>query len=185
MQPATLAEKWTYRDMLERLPPESRYELRANQLLEMSPAPSGEHQKISKRLFRLLDRFVTQHHLGEVDYAPFDVRLDENNVVQPDILFIAQTNTGQMTRQGFEGVPDLLVEIISPSSHYRDTFEKKADYERFGVLEYWLVDPANRVIEVFTLREGQYQLHSFVAENGTALSALLPGFEAPSGEVFG
>lgn len=185
MKTATTLEKWTYRDTLERLPPESRYELHDNQLIDLSPAPNSAHQSISSELQFLLTSYVKQHSAGKIVAAPFDVILDQANTVQPDLCFISTQNLSNLTIRGFEGVPDLLVEIISPSSHYRDTVEKKADYERFGVLEYWLIDPANRVIEVFALREGRYQLHSFVAENGTATSALLPGFEAASGVVFG
>ncbi|MDW8289065.1 MAG: Uma2 family endonuclease, partial [Flammeovirgaceae bacterium] len=85
-----------------------------------------------------------------------------------------------------EGIPNLVVEIISPSTFYRDSVEKFELYERYGVEEYWLVEPANQVIEVFRLVNGKYKLHSFVSceEGEVAKSAILQGFEVRREEVF-
>jgi Uma2 family endonuclease len=184
METKSVTQTWTYDQMLAQLPAESRYEIIHGELIDMSPAPNPEHQRILKNLFRKLDLFVENQQSGEVNFAPYDVLLDQTNLVQPDIFLIAKENTGRTTKKGFTGVPDLVVEIISPSSHYRDTVEKKALYERFGVKEYWLIDPANRVIEVFSLQNNQYILHAFVAEEGKATSALLEGFEVHSSDLF-
>jgi len=175
---------WTYEDMQAKLPAESRYEIMNSELIDMSPVPNPEHQRILKKLFRAMDTFIKNKYLGEVNFAPYDVILNQGNVAQPDIFFIAKANAGRVSSKGYEGVPDLTVEIISPSSHYRDTVEKKALYERFGVKEYWLIDPANRVIEVFALQNGEYALHAFVAEEGKASSAVLEGFEVDSSNIF-
>jgi Uma2 family endonuclease len=168
---------WTYQRMVNELPAESRYEIINSQLHDMSPTPNSEHQRLSRELEFLLISFVKNNKLGEVFHAPFDTILDKQNVVQPDILFIANDNLKIITKKCVEGVPDLLVEIISPSSYYRDQVEKKELYERFGVKEYWIIDPANRVIEIFILKENKYALHAFVAEEGKVASALLQGFE--------
>jgi Uma2 family endonuclease len=150
----------------------------------MSPAPSPEHQEISAEFGFLILGFVKRKKSGKVLFAPMDVKLSASQVVQPDILFISNPHLKIITKKCVEGVPDLVVEIISPSSHYRDTVEKKALYERFGVKEYWLIDPANRVMEVFSLQNGKYALHAFVAEEGQASSALLEGFEVHSSDIF-
>jgi len=184
METKAVTQVWTYEDILAKLPAESRYEIINGELIDMSPAPNPEHQSILKKLFRAMDTFIESKQLGEVNFAPYDVILDQRNVVQPDIFFIAKANVGRVSSKGYEGVPNLTVEIISPSSHYRDTVEKKALYERFGVKEYWLIDPANRVMEVFSLQNGQYALHAFVAEEGKASSALLEGFEVDSSNIF-
>ena len=75
------------------------------------------------------------------------------------------------------GTPDLIVEIISPSSVKKDRYEKKDLYERFGVREFWLADPNNRTIEIFAFSENAYRLQSFADAENKAVSTVLPGFE--------
>jgi Uma2 family endonuclease len=179
----TLVKHWTYEALVEHFPPETPCEIIENELF-MSPAPNTEHQDISGELEFLLRTFCKKNQLGKIYDAPFDVIVDENNVVQPDIIFISNQNLEKLTKRGFEGVPDLVVEIISPSTFYRDSYEKKDFYEKIGVKEYWLIEPANRVIEVFVLENGKYQLHSLVVEKGTAQSKILEGFEAVAKEIF-
>lgn len=122
--------------------------------------------------------------------APFDVIFSESRVVQPDILFIASANLHKISKRGFEGVPDLIVEIISPSTFHHDSVTKFRLYEQEGVLEYWLIEPANRVIEVFGLEKGKFELHCFVVQeegskNTRATSKLLEGFAIEAAEIFG
>lgn len=168
---------WTYQRMAEELPAESRYEIINSELYDKSPTPNTEHQRISRKLEMLFILFVEQNKLGEVFHAPFDTILDKGNVVQPDILYVAKENSHIITKKCIEGTPDLVIEIISPSSYYRDQVEKKDLYERFGVKEYWIIDPAHKVIEIFTLKENKYMLHAFVAEEGKVESALLQEFK--------
>ncbi len=181
----TIEKIRTYADLLREFPSETRVELINNEIF-MPPAPSFEHQIISKKTFKVFDFFVESKDLGQIIYAPFDVILDEYTVVQPDIVFISKEHLEKITSRGLRGVPDLVVEIISPSTFHRDSVEKFQLYERFGVREYWLVEPANQVIEVFSLEQGKYVLHSFVSseEGEIAKSALLAGFEVKRSEVF-
>lgn len=180
-----LEKIWTYSDLVREFPSETRVELINNELY-MPPAPSFEHQIASKKTFKILDVFVELKQLGQVLYAPFDVLLDKYTVVQPDILFVSKDNLQNISSRGLEGVPDLVVEIISPSTFHRDSVEKYQLYERYGVKEYWLVEPANQVIEVFKLENGKYALYSFVSSEAgeVAKSALLEGFEVKREEVF-
>ncbi|GAB4327523.1 MAG: Uma2 family endonuclease [Flammeovirgaceae bacterium] len=179
----TLLKTYTYQDLLSEFSPETRCEIIANELF-MPPAPSTEHQFISRDLSVELHLFVKRNQKGQVAVAPFDVILDENNVVQPDIVFIANENLKYLTKRGFEGVPDLVVEIISPSTFYRDSVEKKDLYEKFGVKEYWIVEPANKVVEIFTLQNEKYVLHQFAAEQGKVQSKLLQGLEINLNDIF-
>lgn len=176
-------KEWTYQRMVKELPEESRYEIINSELYDMSPTPNSEHQRISRELEFLLISFVKKNKLGEVFHAPFDTILDKRNVVQPDILFIANDNSKIITKKCIEGVPDLVVEIISPSSYYRDQVEKKDLYERFGVKEYWIIDPANKVIQIFILQENKYVLHAFIAEEGKVTSSVLQGFEVTIDDI--
>ncbi|MCS6796854.1 MAG: Uma2 family endonuclease [Raineya sp.] len=178
-----LQKTYTYADLLSEFPAETRCEIIKNELF-MPPAPNPEHQDISRDLGFYLLLFVRQNNLGKIYYAPFDVILDINNVVQPDIIFIDSENLKNLTKRGLEGVPDLVVEIISPSTFYRDSVEKKDLYEKFGVQEYWIVEPANRVIEIFTLQNGKYVLHQFAVEQGKVQSKLLQGFEVDLQMIF-
>jgi len=179
----TLEKNWTYQTLQEHFFEEVRCEIIANELF-MSPAPNTEHQEVSGEIEFLLRTFCKKNKLGKIFDAPFDVIIDENNVVQPDLLFISNENLPKLTKRGFEGVPDLVVEIISPSTFYRDSVEKKDFYEQIGVSEYWLIEPANQVIEVFTLKNGKYQIFSLVVEKGVAKSKILQGFEVNSEEIF-
>jgi Uma2 family endonuclease len=176
---------WTYTDLVKEFPSETRVELINNELY-MPPAPSFEHQEISSELGFLLQSFVKGRGIGKLLYVPFDVLLDKYTVVQPDILFVSKDNLQNISSRGLEGVPDLVVEIISPSTFHRDSVEKYQLYERYGVKEYWLIEPANQVIEVFKLENGKYALYSFVSSEAgeVAKSALLEGFEVKREEVF-
>lgn len=116
-----------------------------------------------------------------------DVVLGPGEVVQPD-LFVLLGDPSRKVEGSFKGTPDLAVEIVSPSSFRRDNVEKRALYARFGVQEYWLVDPAHRVIEVNRLQDGAYVLHAMAidaeGEPDTVTSALLPDLRATLAEVF-
>jgi Uma2 family endonuclease len=180
----TLEKIWTYEMLITEFAPETRVELLDNEIF-MPPSPSPDHQRTSRNLEFLLYEFVRKNKLGEVFDAPFDVILSNTKVVQPDIVFISTKNLPNITKRGYEGIPDLIVEIISPSTFYHDSVTKFRLYEALGVQEYWLLEPANKVIEVFRLENGKYELHCFVVETGKATSKLLQGFEVEAGEIFG
>src|SRR5438552_57223 len=169
------ARRWTYEEY-SRLDDDQRYEIINGDLL-MAPAPDIWHQDWSRKLFRLVDRVATTDDLGEVFFAPIDVVLDPENIVQPDLVFIAKERTSIIQRRAIFGAPDLLVELISPSSVQRDRYIKRELYARFGVKEYWIGDPANKALEILTLKRGGYELHCFAEERGKLSSLVLPGLE--------
>jgi Uma2 family endonuclease len=141
----------------------------------MSPTPTPSHQTIVFRLARRLEDFVNTKKAGTVFVSPLDVVLSPRRVVQPDVLFIANASQ-RIIRDRICGVPDLVMEVVSPGSWKRDRVEKKALYEQHGVSEYWVVDPEDRLIEVFALSKGGYQLRSRAEFGRKASSKLLPGF---------
>jgi len=168
-------KRWTYEDYYK-LDDDQRYEIIDGKLL-MAPAPDIWHQNWSRDLSWLIVNYVKQRQLGKVFVAPVDVVLDVHNTVQPDIVFIATSNLPIIQRRAIFGVPDLLVELISPSSVRRDRYDKKTLYARFGVKEYWIGDPANRSLEILILRNGQYDLQCSAENTGKITSQVLPEFE--------
>ena len=145
-RPTTL----TYEDYLN-TPDDQRWELLGGELI-MVPSPSFAHQKIAGRLFSFLDRFVDEKALGDVIIAPFDVVLSPTNVLQPDLLFVSNSQRSIITAKNIQGSPELVVEIISPSSANMDREVKRTIYAEHGVQEYWLVDPDARTISVLALQ---------------------------------
>ncbi|MCI0750741.1 MAG: Uma2 family endonuclease [Flammeovirgaceae bacterium] len=129
-----------------------------NGTLYMSPAPSTEHQRIILKIITQMSAFVEQHRSGEVFVAPYDVYLDEHsNVVQPDIVYIPTNKKDLILKNGFHGVPDLIVEILSPGNSSHDSGTKKELYEKFGVKEYWIVDPDTKQATGYSLLNKNYE----------------------------
>ena len=175
------AKRWTYEEYY-RLDDDQRYDIINGNLL-MAPAPDVWHQDWSRKLFRLVDRLVAANDLGEVFFAPIDVVLDAENTVQPDLVFISKARTSIIQRRAIFGAPDLLVELVSPSSVQRDRYVKRELYPRFGVKEYWIGDPANRSLEILTLKSGSYVPLCSAEEKGRLSSIVLPGLDFDLAEI--
>ena len=158
MTPAVIEKKkYTYEDYLK-TPEDERYELIEGELI-MSPSPIPKHQRISRKIEFILEKYVTENELGEVFYAPCDVYLDDENVIQPDILFISEDRLNIIGEKNIQGAPDLVMEIISENTAYRDFVQKKRLYAKFGVREYWIVIPEEKLIEIYTLKDNTYTLY--------------------------
>lgn len=151
------------------------YELIDGDLVKRN-APAPKHQRLVRELSFSSHVFTSTGDLGEVLFSPVDVFLDETNSPQPDIIFVPKDKASIVTENGIEGVPSLVIEIISPTSIVRDRFTKKSLYERFGVQEYWLVDPQNQEIEIYALKENRYELLSAATVlEGELTSGVLAG----------
>ncbi|HEX2076312.1 MAG TPA: Uma2 family endonuclease [Longimicrobium sp.] len=149
-QPA--AREWTYAEFA-RLPDDSnRYEIIAGELY-VTPSPDPVHTRIAFSLAALLERFVAQHKLGWVTPAPVDVLLGKGDYVQPDVVFVRREHGVEITDRGIEVPPDLVVEVVSPSTALRDRGLKRERYAAFGVPEYWIIDPQAKRVEVYRLAE--------------------------------
>jgi Uma2 family endonuclease len=169
---ATQPRLWTYDDYLG-LRDDSRYEVIGGELLAMAPAPDTFHQEWLANLFLLLHSHAQRNQLGKVFLSPLDVILDEHNIVQPDILFVASNRIGIIQRRGVFGAPDLVVEIVSAFSVQRDRQEKNELYAQHGVREFWIVDPGSQGIEIFELRTSRYKLLSSASGKGKVRSTVL------------
>ena len=161
----------TIKEVYEMLPEGTLAELIDNQIY-MSPAPFSSHQKLLLKLANKLVEIVENVNLGEVIIAPFDVKLEAaRNAVQPDITVILKSNAQQIVEGRYVGIPDLVVEILSPGNKEHDLITKKDLYEKFGVQEYWIVDPETKLALGYTLKEGIY--HQIGEDLGKMQSPLL------------
>jgi Uma2 family endonuclease len=157
MKPLIESPPRSLMEVYKNLPQGTLAELIDNSLY-MSPAPFYNHQKTLQHIFKMLDRLVAEAGLGEVLIAPFDVYLDEeSNAVQPDIIVVLRENENIIDKKGhIHGVPDLLVEILSEGNKDHDLVRKKKLYERFGVKEYWVIDPETKAASIFSFSSGKY-----------------------------
>jgi len=174
--------RFTYEDY-RHMPDDKRYELLEGELV-MAPSPVEYHQRISGNLQFLLQKFVRQRNLGFIYDAPFDVVLSEENVVQPDILFVSRERSSIITAENIKGAPDLVIEIVSPATEYRDREIKRKLYAKYGVKEYWLVDPDKQTIEVMELSEGGFRTREVYRKGEMVQSATLVGLSFDPGEIF-
>ena len=143
-------------DDYKKLPEGARLELIEGNLVE-EPAPEYGHQDMVTLMVARLRIFADEHHLGKILVAPVDVYLDYENVLQPDILFIANQNLHLIERDGIHGAPDLVIEILSPSNAYNDFTTKFYLYEKYGVKEYFIVDPTRKESVSYLLLNGQFK----------------------------
>jgi Uma2 family endonuclease len=155
MQPAVTIQKKTVQDF-QQLPEGSLYQL-INGKLIMSPSPNRIHQKLIGRLYALILACCDKTNIGDVYIAPSDVYLDDENVVQPDIYFVSNNNLSILNDAGADGAPDLIIELLSPSNAYYDLRAKLQLYEKYGVKEYFIVDPEDDMVIAYKLIEGRYK----------------------------
>jgi Uma2 family endonuclease len=181
----TVQVKFTYEDYL--LFPDDG---RRHELIDgdhyMTPSPSERHQRIVLNLAYFIAAHLKQHPVGRLYTAPFDVMLSNLDVVQPDLVFISSTKVSIITAQNIQGVPNLLIEILSESTRRTDEIIKRKLYERYGVQEYWIVDPELEAVKVFRMTPQGY---SRVAElsneaSDTLGTPLLPDLSIPLIDLF-
>lgn len=170
MERAYVQPPKTLMEVYQSLPEGTLAQLINNQIV-MSPAPSDAHQKVLDKIYRRLGDFAEANQLGETRVAPYDVYLNRKNAFQPDIVFVANENLHRIKEDGLHGAPDLVIEILSPSTWRYDEDDKKDVYERSGVKELWLVNPINKQAEGFFLVNDEFQ--PLPAEPGTLSFQLL------------
>ncbi|MBN2657144.1 MAG: Uma2 family endonuclease [Spirochaetales bacterium] len=178
-------------------PDEERWELIEGTAYDMSPAPSSGHQAISFELSGLLRDYLKDKKCRAFA-APFDVFLpgegekdeeDISTIVQPDLSVIC--DSGKITEKGCMGAPDLVMEILSPYTSLRDLNLKFRLYEKSGVREYWVIDPGNQYIRIFSLSDqgkygegALYSLYDLNQADPDVPSKILDGFSVNLKEVF-
>jgi Uma2 family endonuclease len=146
--------RWTYWEFA-RLPSagSTRHEVIDGELA-VTPAPTAWHQIVLGRLVGRLGNFIEDHDLGILFPGPIDVLFGEGDYLEPDLAFVRRDRSDLVSERGLEGPPDLIVEIVSPSTEHRDRGIKLERYRHFGVPEYWIVDAGAKSIEVWRLGEG-------------------------------
>ncbi|MBN2092974.1 Uma2 family endonuclease [candidate division KSB1 bacterium] len=174
---------FTYQDYLDLPEDGNRYEVINGELI-MVAAPNTSHLRIGRKILSELLKHVEQKELGEVFYAPFDVVLSVSIVVQPDIFFVSKENSKIVTERNISGSPDMVIEIISPSTAYYDLLEKKELYATHGVKEYWIVEPKKEWIEVYLNKNGKFELDQRVEQTGIVRSIIVKNWTLNLEKVF-
>ncbi|MHA2245149.1 MAG: Uma2 family endonuclease [Candidatus Hodarchaeales archaeon] len=154
--------------------------------LFLTPSPSIEHQRISINLELSLIPFVRTKDLGEVLHAPIDVILSEEDVVIPDMIFISKDNSDVTIERKIFGVPDLIIEILSPANQKRDLQEKRILYEKYCVKEYWIVNPKEKMLEIFVFGQKSKKFDNIrkFKEGDMITSTIIKGFHIPVKTIF-
>jgi Uma2 family endonuclease len=186
MRPASSGVKLTYDDYV--LFPEDgqRHELIDGEHV-VTPAPNRRHQAIAGNLHGLVWAYLQQQPLGHVYMAPLDVIFSHFDVVEPDVLYISHERFAQLpSSQWIKGAPNLVIEIGSPSTRKRDETIKRRLYEKFGVDEYWVIDPELDTIKVYRRENERYERSAELSlERGDVLTTpLLPGLNLALATVF-
>ena len=151
--------------------------------LFVTPSPQTPHQRAVIRLSSHLWHFVDSHKLGEVFSAPFDVVFSEFDVVEPDILFISSANVAVLTNKNVQGAPDLVVEVLSENTARADRSVKLKLYGKFGVEEYWIIDPQRPSAEVYRRGAAGLECVATLSAADALSSPLLPGFSLVVGSL--
>lgn len=182
LRPICVTDCSTYEDYAN-LSEGAPYQLIGGELV-MTPAPSIAHQDVLRDLaFKLLS-FLDRRMLGHMYFAPVDVYFNERDVFQPDILFISKDRESIIGKSRIDGVPDLVVEILSPSTAYYDLRKKYRVYEQSGVREYWIVDPEMKRVEVYENNDGTFVMLSDAEGHGSVFSRVLHGFKVDLADLF-
>jgi Uma2 family endonuclease len=186
VKPVYSGVKLTYDDYVQFPDDGLRHELIDGEHV-VTPTPIRKHQAIVTNLVGMIWGYLRDHPAGRVFTAPFDVILSEFDVVEPDLLFLTNERlTAIATSPWVKGAPSLVVEIGSPATRKRDATTKRRLYERFGVEEYWIVDPDLDSIDVYRRVEGRYQRAAQLSlEAGDVLrTPLLPDLALPLSTIF-
>lgn len=181
----TVQVKFTYEDYLLFPNDGRRHELIDGEHY-VTPSPSERHQRIALNLAYSIAAHLKHHRLGRLYIAPFDVVLSSLDVVQPDLIFVCSANASIITAQNIQGTPDLLVEILSETTRKTDEIIKRKLYERFGVREYWVIDPELETVKLYRMTpQGYSRATDLSREASDALSTpLLPDLSIPLDDLF-
>jgi Uma2 family endonuclease len=186
VNPAGSRVKLTYDDFLLFPDDGLRHELIDGEHY-VTASPNMKHQRVSGNLHFLIRAWLEPHPVGQIFYAPFDVVFTRYDVVEPDLLYMSHARARDvLTTANVQGVPELVIEIGSPSTRKRDETIKRRLYEREGVSEYWVVDPDIDVIRVYRRDgDGFGRARELSAEAGDVLTTpLFDGLELPLERVF-
>ena len=175
-------EKYTYLEYAL-LPEGAPYHLINGELI-MTPAPGIFHQIILRNLGFRMFNYVENNKLGMILFAPVDVYLDKYNVLQPDIIFINSKRSNIIKKKFIEGAPDLIVEVLSQATSKSDLTRKKDLYEKYGVKEYWIIDPDISSIIIYNYKNNLYTPVDKKEKTGILNSTIITGFYVELSHIF-
>lgn len=179
---ATQSEVFTVADYRAMPEDGKRYQLVEGDLI-VAPAPNTFHQFVQRNLLRILDTYLLANSVGTVVGAPCDVYLDDLNVYQPDLLFVTNKNAARIGDDGIHGAPDLVIEILSPSTAGLDR-RKRGHFAAAGTIEFWQIDTALRQIQRFVFAENVAKPVALIDEPETFTSPLFPGLTLATADIF-
>lgn len=180
--------KYTYDDYAA-TPEGERWELIDGVLYHMAAAPNTKHQESSENTGNLINDVVRPGRVGRVYRAPYALRLSDTNTVEPDLLYVSAARRHIITSRGCEGVPDLVVEILSPSNSAHDLAVKRELYARYGIPEYWILDPIRETVLALTTPMvnsgvGQYTTEAMYQVGDTLATDRIPGLNIAVADIF-
>jgi Uma2 family endonuclease len=183
--PLSSAAKFTHRDLLE-FPDDGRRHELIGGVHVVTPAPVTRQQRILGNVYFLMLVHVEHHRGGRAFVSPVDVVLSTSDVVKPDLVFVSDTRQDILTPTWVQGSPDLIVEILSPLTRRRDEHLKRELYERFDVLEYWVVDPETESVCLYRRENGRLERIGELTQGRreALITPLLPGLSLPLVHVF-
>jgi Uma2 family endonuclease len=148
----------------------------------ITPAPNLDHQRVVVKVTTLLENHVAGKKLGRVFVSPTDVVLSRHDIVEPDVVFVSEQRFGILTEKNIQGAPDLVIEVFSPSTQAEDRGKKLTLYQGSGIVEYWIVDPSSKTVEI---REFGTTRRTRVYKEGQSFeSAVLAGLTVHLSDVF-
>jgi Uma2 family endonuclease len=173
----------TFEDYARLTPPDSgNYELHNGKIIHMA-SPLIPHQRLSRRLVRLIENYLFDNPIGELFYAPMDVIFNPNDTMQPDILVVSNERASIKDRQ-IKGAPDFIVEILSDGNTTKEMSYKKYVFETHGVREYWLVNLAKQTITQYENFEDEFVIRNKIKIDGSLTSFVIEGFTLKASDIF-
>ena len=180
---AEVVPKLTFKQFRQLPDDGKRYELVRGEV-HLTPAPTTKHQLILRRLSTSLDTYLMKTPLGQMFFAPLDVRLGADTALQPDIVYVANAHAAIIQEDYIRGTPDLVVEILSPSTAAHDRATKLPLYAQAGVGEVWVIDPQAKTVEILRLQGDKYLVEAALAGRQSLTSVCFPGWELPLQDLF-
>jgi Uma2 family endonuclease len=159
------------------------YQIIAGEIVR-TPSPSPFHQDIILNLAEKLRPYIRSKNLGKLLISPLDIRFNDDEVYQPDLAFVRQSKIQGVRKEKIDTLPDLVIEVLSPSDAYQDLTHKKAIYAKYGVGEYWIIDPIEETIEILVNENGLYRTEALLRQPAELESAMFSGFSMTVEEVF-
>ncbi len=172
---------FTYQDLENWEPDSFPHEIMEGEHF-ITPSPSVYHQKIAGILYRRLSEYVEEKGMGEVFIAPLDGVFHEIDVFVPDLVFVRRENLAIVGEKNIQGAPDLIIEVMSPSSVSRDREKKYKRYAYYGVGEYWITDMERKLVEIYDL--DQNRLINIIPQKQKLNSPLFPNPDLKLGKIF-